>query len=94
LVGISESIVFVLIFYFDYFLFYASFIFLQFSPSIIICVYYVFQSSYSTFDLFFYPLLFFFKILIVFNFTLQIKFSFSSNNIFFQIYYYYYYYYY
>jgi len=77
-VGVSESIVFVLIFYFGSFLFCASFICLQFSHSILICVYYIFQFSYSTFDFFFISLLFFFKILIVFNFTLQIKFIFFS----------------
>jgi len=62
-VGVSESIVFVLIFYFGSFLFCASFICLQFSPSILICVYYVFQFSYSTFDFFFFSLLFFSKFL-------------------------------
>jgi hypothetical protein len=52
-----------LIFYFGSFLFCASFICLQFSPSILICVYYVFQFSYSTFDFFFFSLLFFSKFL-------------------------------
>jgi hypothetical protein len=63
LVGVSEYILFVLIFYFGHFLFCLSFICLQFSISILICVYYIFQFSPSTFDFLFFPLVFFSKFL-------------------------------
>jgi len=52
-------ILFILIFYFGHFLFCLSFICLQFSPSIVMCVYYVFQFGPSTFNfLFVFPWLF------------------------------------
>jgi len=84
LVRVSESIVFVSIFYFDSFLFCASFIFYYYFDSILICVYYVFQFSYSTFDFFFFSFALFFKILIVLNFTLQIQKNISIVIIYFS----------
>jgi len=56
LVDISESILFVLIFDFGHFLFCLSFICLQFSPSILIYVYSIFQFDPSTFDFLFFSL--------------------------------------
>jgi hypothetical protein len=62
-VGVSNSILFVLIFDFGHFLFWLSFICLQFNPSILICIYYVFQFGPSTFDFLFFPLALFSKFL-------------------------------
>jgi len=50
-------------FYFSHFLFCLSFICLQFSPSILICVYYVFQFNSSTFNFSFFHLALFLKFL-------------------------------
>jgi hypothetical protein len=52
-----------LIFYFDIFLFCLSFMCLQFRPSILICVYYVFQFSPFPFDFLFFFFGFFSKFL-------------------------------
>jgi len=63
-IGVSKSIIFVLAFFIlVLFLFCVSFICLQFSPLILICVNYVFQFSPSTFDFLFFPLAFFSKFL-------------------------------
>ena len=74
-VGVSESILLVLNFFFILviFSFVKVLIFFQFSPSILICVYDVFRFSIFTFDLLFFSLGFFVKVFVVFNL------SFKSN---------------
>jgi hypothetical protein len=56
-------------------LFCLSYIYFQFNPSILICVYYVFQFGHFTFNFFIFSLSSFIKVFfIVFNFIFQIKF--------------------
>ena len=85
LAGVSESILLVFIFYSGRFLFCWSFIYLQFSHSILICVYYVFQFGPSTFDFLFFPLTPSSKFLyfLILPFKSNLWFFFNINNIYF-----------